>query len=94
MVLGKNSPDFKTLFPKIKKSENEAIPISNLDFNILNDRATCEQTVVLVDQILAAKRAAPDADVSELEIETDQIVYLLYNITPEEIKIVERAEYV
>jgi len=89
MVLGKNNPDFKTLFPKIKKSEIEAIPISNLDFNISNDRATHEQTVVLVDQILAAKSVAPDADVSELENEIDKIVYSLYNLTPEEIAIVE-----
>ena len=94
MVLGKNNPDFKTLFPKIKKSEIGAIPISNLDFNISNDRATHEQTVVLVDQILAAKRTDPDTDVSYLEIETDQIVYLLHDITPEEIKIGERPENV
>ena len=78
----KNNSDFKTLFPKIKKSEIEAIPISNLDFNILNDRATHEQTVVLADQILATKRVASDADVSELGIETDQIVYLLHDTTP------------
>ena len=42
-----------------------------------------------VDQILAAKDTCPDADVSELENEIDQIVYLLYNLTPEEITIAE-----
>ena len=47
-----------------------------------------------VDQILAAKDTDPDADVSELEKEIDQIVYLLYNLTPEEIAIVEGAEIV
>ena len=94
MVLGKNNPDFKTLFPKVKKSGIGAIPISNLDFNISNDRATHEQTVVLVDQILAAKRTDPDTDVSDLENEIDQIVYLLYDTTPEEIAIVEEAENV
>ena len=45
----------------------------------------------IVDQILAAKRTDPDADVSELENEIDQLVYLLYNLTPEEIGIVEEA---
>ena len=46
----------------------------------------------LVDHILTLKTADPDADVSELENEIDQIVYLLYDLTPEEIAIVEEAE--
>jgi hypothetical protein len=48
----------------------------------------------LVNQILAAKRTDPDADVSELENTVDQIVYFLYDLTPEEIAIVEGAESV
>ena len=44
-----------------------------------------------VDQVLAAKDTNPDADVCELENEIDQIVYLLYDLTPEEIAIVEEA---
>ena len=47
-----------------------------------------------VDQILAAKRTDPDADVCELENRIDQIVYLLYGLTCEEIAIVEGAENV
>ncbi len=47
-----------------------------------------------VDKILDAKSTNPDADVSELENEIDQIVYLLYDLTPEEIAIVEGAESV
>ena len=50
--------------------------------------------IELVDQILDAKRTDPDADVSELENEIDQIVYLLYGLTPKEITIVEGAENV
>ena len=48
--------------------------------------------IELVDQILDAKRTDPDADVSELEDEIDEIVYLLYDLTPDEIQIVEEAE--
>ena len=48
----------------------------------------------LVSQILDAKYAAPDIDVSDLEKRIDQIVYLLYDLTPEEIAIVEGAENV
>ena len=50
--------------------------------------------VELVNQILNAKRTDPDTDVSDLENEIDQIVYLLYGLTPEEIAIVEDAENV
>ncbi len=44
-----------------------------------------------VDKIIAAKRTDLDADVSALENEIDDIVYLLYDLTPEEIAIVEGA---
>jgi len=45
--------------------------------------------VKLVDQILAAKRADPQANVSEWEREIDRLVYQLYELTPAEIAVVE-----
>ena len=45
--------------------------------------------IELVDQILDDKRTDPNADVSDRENEIDQIVYLLYGITPDENEIVE-----
>ena len=45
----------------------------------------------LVDHILDAKAADPDADVSALEAEIDCLVYQLYGLTEEEIAIVEGA---
>ncbi|MDW7979567.1 MAG: hypothetical protein RMH97_03260, partial [Verrucomicrobiales bacterium] len=47
--------------------------------------------IALVDKILAAKRADPNADISALEREIDQHVYRLYGLTPEEIEIVEEG---
>ena len=47
--------------------------------------------VSLVSQILAAKAADPDADVTEQENEIDNLVYGLYNLTETEIAIVEEA---
>ncbi|MFA6103095.1 MAG: TaqI-like C-terminal specificity domain-containing protein [Victivallaceae bacterium] len=44
---------------------------------------------LLVDQILAAKQADPGADTQELEREIDRLVYELYGLTEEEIKLVE-----
>ena len=47
--------------------------------------------VTLVDQILSAKERNPEADTSELEKEIDKLVYELYNLTEEEIKIIEEG---
>ena len=41
--------------------------------------------------ILAAKARDATADVSALEREIDALVYALYGLTPEEIKIVEAS---
>ena len=73
---------------RIGNNEIKTIPIPHL---------TSEQQapiIELVDHILDAKRTDPDADVSELENEIDQMIYLLYDLTPEEIAIVEAAENV
>jgi len=48
--------------------------------------------ITLVDQILTAKQKDPDTDTSALESQIDQMVYKLYNLTPEEIAIVEGRE--
>ena len=48
-----------------------------------------EKVIVLVDRILAAKKADPAADTSALEAEIDQLVYKLYGLTDEEIAVVE-----
>jgi len=45
----------------------------------------------LVDRILAAKQRDAEADVSALEREIDQLVYALYGLAREEIKIVEEG---
>ena len=65
--------------------ELERIPIPS---------ATKEQQqpiIDLVDKILAAKKANPQADTSDLEKQVDQLVYKLYNLTPTEIKTIEKA---
>jgi hypothetical protein len=45
----------------------------------------------MADHILAAKRVDSAADVSALEAEIDQLVYQLYELTPEEISIIEES---
>lgn len=55
----------------------------------LDDPSQQAPIIKLVDKILAAKRANPNADVSALEREIDRHVYRLYGLTEEEIRIVE-----
>jgi len=43
----------------------------------------------LVTKILVAKRADPQADMSALEGEIDQLVYQLYGLSEDEVRIVE-----
>jgi hypothetical protein len=45
----------------------------------------------LVDQILSIKKQNPDEDTSHLEKQIDQLVYKLYDLTEEEIKIIESS---
>jgi len=45
----------------------------------------------LINQILSAKKQNPEAATSQLEKEIDQLVYKLYNLTEEEIKIIESS---
>jgi adenine-specific DNA-methyltransferase len=45
----------------------------------------------LVGKILALKKEDPEADVSDIEAIIDRMVYELYGLTEEEIKIVEGA---
>jgi adenine-specific DNA-methyltransferase len=45
--------------------------------------------IELVDKILEAKEANPNADTSQWEKQIDQMVYELYGLTEEEIKVVE-----
>ncbi len=51
-----------------------------------------EKAIVnLVDQILSAKKKNPQADTSELEHQIDMMVYKLYELTYDEVKIIDPA---
>ena len=77
----------KKIFPEglhIKIYQLKEIPIPVVPFER-------QDTVVeLVNQILLKKKSNPSADTSFLEYEIDKLVYQLYNLTPEEIAIIEQ----
>ncbi len=64
----------------------EKIPIPPITSS---NQPTVQQIEALVDEILTAKKQNPQSDTSHWEQEIDRLVYELYGLTDEEIKIVE-----
>lgn len=71
--------DKRKTFPKIKGSYLELLPIAIPNNAIIN----------LVEKILIAKRENSSADTTSLEKEIDLLVYHLYNLTYDEVLIID-----
>ncbi|GHR73677.1 type II restriction endonuclease Eco57I subunit R [Helicobacter pylori] len=54
-----------------------------------SNKPTADKIIALVDKILALKEKDPKANTLDLEKEIDALVYQLYHLTDEEIKIIE-----
>ena len=76
--------EFDQLFPKIKVKEFNALPVPSMEY-------ASEKISSIVSNILGLKAKDKKADISQLEEEIDQLVYQLYGLTEEEIKIIENA---
>ena len=72
-------------FPQFKVNELADFPLPK------NRKDRSSEIAKLVDRILVAKQHDAGADVSALEREIDELVYALYGLTPEEIKLVEEG---
>lgn len=64
----------------------EKLPIPKIDSS---NEKTAKTLVSLVEKIILLKEGDPKADTKKLENEIDELVYQLYNLTPEEIKIIK-----
>jgi len=71
---------------RYKKAFLENLPIPTLT---PENQSLVSQIEALVDAILARKRGNPPADTRDLERDIDQLVYRLYDLTPDEIRLVE-----
>jgi hypothetical protein len=69
----------------------ERLPIRPLVLADPGERAEHDAVVRLVDRVIAAKKKSATMDTSELEREIDALVYRLYGLTPDEIKLVEES---
>ena len=68
------------------KKEN----LSRLPINVMDNKLQ-KKIIELVDRILNKKQKDTKADTTDLESQIDQLVYQLYDLTEEEIKIVENG---
>lgn len=57
-----------------------------------SNQPTADKIIALVEEILKAKEQDSSSSTQELEKEIDSLVYTLYNLTDEEIKIIEGKE--
>ena len=79
------------LFPQVRISVLKSLPIYPIEFEDKFCFNIYKQIVDIVDKILTAKKANPQADTTALEAEIDRLVYELYDLTEEEIQIVEES---
>ncbi len=64
----------------------ENLPIPKIS---ITNKELIKQIEKLVDQVLIIKKEDKDKDIKELEGKIDELVYKLYDLNPEEIKIIE-----
>ncbi len=81
-ILGKSGYQYN-------KHALEKIPIPQI---IEKNQELADKIIALVDKILQIKEKDPKANTQELEKEIDALVYQLYNLTDEEIKIIEEGQ--
>lgn len=70
--------------------------VKGVNLSVLPIKATTIESqqlfIDIVDKILTLKKANPETDTSSLEAEIDKLVYELYDLTDDEIRIVEGRE--
>ncbi|GAA8951514.1 hypothetical protein HpSP16_04280 [Helicobacter pylori] len=73
----------------LNKGNLEKLPMFELE---KSNKPTADKIIALVDKILALKEKDPKANTQKLEKEIDALVYQLYHLTDEEIKIIEEGQ--
>ena len=86
-----NSKYASVLLTNLRGGDYHIYPEHIRNIPIPSPSKSQQQLIInLVDKILSAKKDNPQSDTSTLEHEIDQQVYALYNLTPEEIAIMEQ----
>ncbi len=74
---------------ELKTNNLEKIPIPKIT---KSNKPTADKITDCADRILKSKEKDPKANTQKLEKEIDALVYQLYNLTDEEIKIIENGQ--
>ncbi len=93
----------KQLFPKVLVSDLRKLPIQTIDFTNPTDKALHDRMVDLVEHMLDLHKRLNDAknphdketlqrQIAATDIQIDRLVYELYDLTEEEIRIVEGSK--
>ena len=96
LILGiLNSRYANTLLARIRGNGNSIYPeyIRNIPIPKIDsaNQSIADSIIALVDEILALKKQDSATDTTELESQINALVYTLYNLTPEEIELIERG---
>jgi hypothetical protein len=78
-------------FPRLSVKDLKMLPIKNIDFSNNEEFDLHNQIVSLVEQIQNELIVNEGKNITTLECEVDKLVYVLYNLTVEEIEIVESS---
>ena len=92
----------KSIFPKLNPSDIKQLPIRAINFTDSEDKAAHDKMVNLVEQMLEAQRELANAQserdtnrathkIASLDNRIDQLVYELYDLSADEIAIVEAS---
>jgi hypothetical protein len=73
-------------------SFEEILHIMNYDWEVRGGTKLSKPLRFLIEEIISMKEKNPGADTSSLESQIDQLVYQLYGLTDEEIKIIKGGE--
>ncbi len=83
---------FKNVLPKLRGDFYEPSYVYLKDFPIVEAESEMKEKIIsMVSRIIAAKKSEAENDTAIFESEIDRLVYQLYGLTEEEIKIVENA---
>ena len=101
-IYGEITRETGRVFAQVKLSKLKQLPIHILDFDDQTDKARHDRMVKLVESMLALHKKLPEAKtpdektriqrrIDATDRQIDALVYELYSLTEEEIKIVEEA---
>lgn len=73
---------------RYKKAFLELLPIPKIDST---NQSIADSIIALVEEILALKAENPQTPTTKLESQINALVYALYNLTPDEIELIEKG---